>query len=83
MEDDLPEEGGLVLGLPVLWLEDDEVGVGEHAAEPVDQRLYVEHRLPVGLLNHKNWLGYREHGQNKPQNVVSVTKHVPVAAAGA
>ena len=51
MEDDLPEEGGLVLGLPVLWLEDDEVGVGEHAAKPVDQRLYVEHWLPVGLLN--------------------------------
>ena len=35
---------------PVLRLEDGVVGVGEHAAEPVDQRLYVEHRLPKGLL---------------------------------
>lgn len=50
MEDNLSEEGGLVLLPSVLGLEDDVVGVGEHAAEPVDQRFNVEHGLPEGLL---------------------------------
>lgn len=53
VEDKLPEEGGLVLPPPpVVGLENGIFGVGEHAAEPVDQSPYVEHGLVVGLSRH-------------------------------
>jgi hypothetical protein len=36
------------------YLKESVVGIGEHTAEPIDERLYVEHRLAIGFLHHRN-----------------------------
>jgi hypothetical protein len=42
------------------YLKESVVGVGEDTAEPIDERLYVEHRLAIGFLDHKNMLNSRK-----------------------
>jgi hypothetical protein len=43
-----------VTGKMEYYLKQSVVGIGEDTAEPIDERLYVEHRLAIGFLHHKN-----------------------------
>ncbi len=50
-----------VTGKLKCYLKESVVGIGEDTAKAVDERLYVEHRLAIGFLHHKNMLNSWKH----------------------